>query len=121
MVQQLLYKSTPTLEVPTVAFKSLPYAGGTKSCFLHQLPTLKVQTVAFYITFLAKQISLRYEKNESNKSKKEARAQRKKQKYGEITIKKDNRHQHGQAMGEEVTHLQMSRWSKHIDAGSEQQ
>jgi len=60
-------------------------------------------------------------KNESNKSKKEAHAQRKKQKYSEITIKKDNRHQHGQGMGEEVTHVQMSRWSKRIDAGSEQQ
>ena len=40
--------------------------------------------------------------------------------------KKHNRHQHntddgGQAMGEEMRHVQMSRWGKHIGEESKQQ
>ena len=40
--------------------------------------------------------------------------------------KKRNRHQHntddgGQAMGEEMRHVQMSRWGKHIGEESKQQ
>ena len=52
MYKELLSKSTLILEVQTVAFWSHPYAGGAISCFLNQLPTLVVQTVAFYINSL---------------------------------------------------------------------
>jgi len=34
--KELLSKSTPMLEVQTIAFWRHPYAGGTKSCFLNQ-------------------------------------------------------------------------------------
>jgi len=37
----------PTLEVQTVAFLSHPYAAGTNSCLLNQLPTLELQTELF--------------------------------------------------------------------------
>jgi len=65
-------------------------------------------------------------KNESNKSKKEAHAQKKTEIQRKYNKKRHDRHQHntdggGQAMGEEVTHVQMSRWSKHTCEGSEQQ
>jgi len=35
------------VEVQTVAFWRRPYAKGTNSCFVNQLPTLEVQTVTF--------------------------------------------------------------------------
>jgi len=52
--------------------------------------------------------------------------EKKTKKYSQNKIKKHNRHQHntddgGQAMGEELIHVQMSRRSKHTDEGSEQQ